>query len=115
MLPAHASSRHTKPYSAGVLTRAVRENEEHFGIPHFTPHDLRRTCRTGLSYDMYDYLEEKRDALERWAKHLQAIIEGRDAKCTVGASGMSGKRGTAPPLSRDGAIIRSGIECTSKP
>lgn len=99
-LPAHASSRHTKPYSTGVLTRAVRQNEKHFAIPHFTPHDLRRTCRTGLSqlkvaphiaervlnhappkmegtYDMYEYLEEKRLALELWATHLTAIVEGQ--------------------------------------
>jgi integrase len=99
VLPAHASSRHSKPYSAGVLTRAVHQNEKHFSIPHFTPHDLRRTCRTGLSqlkvaphiaervlnhappkmegtYDMYEYLDEKRVALERWATHLTAIVEG---------------------------------------
>ena len=89
------------PYSARALTRAVAKNEEHFGIPHWRPHDLRRACRTGLSrlkvpkeiaervinhaqpkldetYDQHDYLAEKREALQKWADHLTAIIESRE-------------------------------------
>ncbi len=31
-------------------------------------------------YDRYDYDAEKREALERWARRLQAIIEGKTAK-----------------------------------
>lgn len=61
-------------------------------------HDLRRTGKTGMSrlkvaphvkdavlsharpgmdriYDMYDYLDEKRDALDKWARHVLAITE----------------------------------------
>jgi integrase len=64
----------------------------------WTFHDLRRTVRTRLpqlkvpdliaelilahrqpvlrvTYDLYAYLDEKRDALERWATRLSAIIE----------------------------------------
>lgn len=64
----------------------------------WTLHDLRRTGRTGLSrlgvplhvaelvlnharprlektYDHYDYLAEKRDALERWAAHVRRTVE----------------------------------------
>lgn len=60
-------------------------------------HDLRRTVRTGLSaigiaphvaelvighavgglvkvYDRYDYLAEKRDALDRWARHVLRVV-----------------------------------------
>jgi integrase len=67
------------------------------GIPHWTFHDLRRTLRSGLSrrgvpphvaelvightpgklhrtYDTYDYLPDKRDALMRWEGHLAALI-----------------------------------------
>jgi len=67
----------------------------------FTLHDLRRTCRTGLArlkiephiaervlnhsqgkisetYDCFEYSSEKRDALEKWAAHLQVILERRD-------------------------------------
>ena len=64
-----------------------------FGIAPFSPHDLRRTCRTGLMriracrrfiarqvlnhkqpgvdgiYDLHDYLKEKRRALRRWTNH----------------------------------------------
>lgn len=64
-------------------------------------HDLRRTVRTGLSqlriprevaervlghvqrgveahYDHWEYLEEKREALEAWGKHVEAIIRRDD-------------------------------------
>jgi integrase len=66
------------------------------GIEHFTLHDLRRTVRTGLArlgvlphvaervlshkqrgvigvYDRYQYLTEKRDALEKWAEHVEGL------------------------------------------
>jgi integrase len=65
----------------------------------FTLHDLRRTARTGLArlgirpdiaerylnhaqpgiiatYDVYHYLEKKRDALTRWADHLHELRHG---------------------------------------
>jgi integrase len=68
----------------------------------WTIHDLRRTVRTRLSelriqpivaeavighslpgllgvYDQHAYLEEKRDALQRWADHLGKIIAPRAA------------------------------------
>jgi integrase len=103
VLPAYASSRREASYSDGVLTRAVRQNSDHFGIAHFTPHDLRRTAASFMTklkiprlhvekvlnhstgdiaevYDRHDYLPEKRAALERWAEHLSAIVEGREHK-----------------------------------
>lgn len=66
-------------------------------LPGFVIHDLRRTCRSGLSalrveeevkervlahippgiqqtYDQHDFLEEKREALESWAKRFQQIV-----------------------------------------
>jgi integrase len=67
---------------------------------HFNPRDLRRTCKTrmgelGLSkeirdrinnhalndvsskhYDRYDYMTEKRTALNAWGKYLKQIIDG---------------------------------------
>jgi integrase len=83
-----------------LLTRNLARAQERFqklGIEAFTLHDLRRTCRTGLAklqipphvaervlnhaqqripgtYDVHDYLPEKRDALVKWAKHLQEIL-----------------------------------------
>lgn len=82
------------------LTRAVARSLETWaekGIREpFGPHDLRRTLRTGLAklriaphiaervighkqrgvlavYDVYAYTDEKREALEKWAEHLEAI------------------------------------------
>ncbi|MFA0046093.1 tyrosine-type recombinase/integrase [Vibrio sp. 10N.261.51.F11] len=66
-------------------------------MPHFTVHDLRRTCRTLLAkqgtpghvaerclnhklkgvegiYDQYDYLEERRDALIQLAESIQKLM-----------------------------------------
>lgn len=87
------------PLDARHLTRAVRKCQKRFkarGIGAFTLHDLRRTCRTGLSrlrvephiaervlnhvqpgivgtYDRHAYLDEKREALEKWEAHLNAL------------------------------------------
>jgi integrase len=91
----------TQPLQAKLLTRGVAKCLSRFkrlGIAPFTLHDLRRTCRTGLArlrvephiaervlnhaqeripgtYDVHDYLEEKREALNRWAEHLTHLRE----------------------------------------
>jgi integrase len=87
------------PIDPKLLTRGVarcQERMQKLGIAEFTLHDLRRTCRTGLArlkiaphiaervlnhaqekiegtYDTHDYLEEKRDALDKWATHLAGL------------------------------------------
>jgi integrase len=73
----------------------------------FRAHDLRRTASTGMAeagvprehiakvlnhieggpaatrvYDRYAYDKEKRDALERWARRLAGLVEGKRAKVT---------------------------------
>ena len=81
--------------SRNTLPLACRRDMD--GIEPFTPHDLRRTMRTGLSmlkiqphiaerclnhslgkiqdtYDTHDYLDERREALEKWSQHVQVII-----------------------------------------
>lgn len=78
-------------------------------IPHWTPHDLRRTVRTGLSrlqcptevaeailghskkgligtYDLHQYTEQSREWLQRWADHLDALL---CATKPTAASGLS--------------------------
>lgn len=72
-----------------------------FGVPRWTPHDLRRSVATHMSrlkvsqivigsvlnhrtvtkasltqqvYDQYDFAEEKRDALTRWAAHIESVV-----------------------------------------
>lgn len=99
------------PADPQLLTRGVARCLERFkerGIAAFNLHDLRRTCRTGLSrlkvephiaervlnhvqpgvagvYDRFAYLEEKHDALEKWAAHLRALAEGMPSNITKNA------------------------------
>src|SRR5205085_4491266 len=73
------------------------------GIGDWRLHDLRRTVASGMArlrvepwvvekvlnhqtgqlsgvagvYNRWGYLEEKREALERWARHVTQIIDGR--------------------------------------
>ncbi len=88
-----------------ALDRAVKRrlaelgNTAHSTWGHWTPHDLRRTCRTGLSaagigpeiaervighsvkgieavYNHHTYIKEKRTALEAWEQRLIGIVDG---------------------------------------
>jgi integrase len=90
----------SEPADPKLITRSVARclpTWKKHGVKAWTPHDLRRTCRTGLSqlkdahgrpavaphvaervlnhsqdvYDRASYLDEKRDALDRWATHLK--------------------------------------------
>ena len=86
-----------RPLKVLALSHALRHNREHFGLPRFTPHDLRRTCASHLAdvdverfiiarvlnhadrevtgvYDRFGYDKQKRRALERWERKLRAII-----------------------------------------
>lgn len=80
------------------LSKGVLRHWSEFGIDTpFTPHDLRRTCRTGLAelgiddvvaervlghklvgilgtYNVHAYDNEKRQALERWEQHIRRIV-----------------------------------------
>src|ERR1700757_3561466 len=79
-------------YITRSVARCLRRFKEH-SVAAFTPHDLRRTGRTGLArlgvkvevaervlnharermeatYDVHHYTDEKRAALEKWAKYL---------------------------------------------
>jgi integrase len=87
------------PSDPKLITRVVARNlkslAEH-GVRAFTPHDLRRTCRTGLAklgvadavaervlnhaapgmvgvYNKHNYLDEMRLALDWWAGHLAGV------------------------------------------
>jgi hypothetical protein len=83
-----------------AMARRCGEDPSKVTLPHFVNHDLRRTLRTGLSrlridrdireavlahmrpgvegvYDRHDYFAEKRDALERWAAHIQSLTVRR--------------------------------------
>ena len=91
--------------AVNTVDRAVKrftgklENKDAEKWGHWTPHDLRRTCRTGLSaagvgeviaeltightrkgiaavYDLHRYDTEKRQALEAWERRLKRILAG---------------------------------------
>jgi integrase len=84
---------------------ARRRGEHHLGVtlPNWTNHDLRRVVRSGLSalripfnvceailahkppgivgtYDLHEYEDEKREALERWAQRLASIVSPEPAR-----------------------------------
>lgn len=87
------------PDDPKYVTRSVARCLKRFskyGVAAFTPHDLRRTARTGLgrlgikidiaervlnharnrieaTYDLHEYIDEKRDALTRWAQYLERL------------------------------------------
>lgn len=95
-----------RPMERHSLSRAVARNLARFGTAAWTPHDLRRTCRTGLAalgiaheiaervvghaqdritatYNQHSYDKEKRAALEAWGRRLGEIIEGAPAAANV--------------------------------
>ena len=97
MLPNPNGAEHIDPKQLSRSLAKCLERFEKRGIAQFTLHDLRRTCRTGLSrlkvephiaervlnhvqpgivgvYDRFAYLEEKRAALEKWAEHLKGLL-----------------------------------------
>jgi integrase len=86
-----------------AVDRAVRRNIGKLDIPHFTPHDLRRTAASGMAsmgiprlvigkilnhadqgvtatYDRHGYDSEKRQALQAWGAHLQGLLRTRARK-----------------------------------
>lgn len=93
----------TKPMKSGALAHAIRKNRELLGLEQFCPHDLRRSCASGLAslgtdrfiisrilnhternvtaiYDRYSYDREKRQALLLWAGKLEEIVTGKKQK-----------------------------------
>ncbi len=89
-----------QPADPKQITRSIARCQQRFaklGIAHFTAHDLRRTGRTVMSrlgvdkdhaervlnhtreqiegtYDVHDYVAEKRAALELWESHLSQLL-----------------------------------------
>lgn len=81
-----------------TITRAAREARKALEMDEWTPHDLRRTARTGMArlgvsdavaervlnhvagdrmvqvYNQHRYIEEMREALDKWAAHLAGVV-----------------------------------------
>ncbi len=94
------------PMSRWAMSKAMNRIVAQLGIPSATPHDLRRTGSTELGkagvphftisrvlahqtdtgggaavtgdYVVYDYLDEKRRALDLWSDRLRQVISGAD-------------------------------------
>ena len=106
VLPGRNPERHADPK---LITRGVKRLLPRFlahGIAAFVPHDLRRTGRTALgrlgvspfigervinhskdvleeTYDLWDYFDEKRDALERLETYLLQLRANEKASATL--------------------------------
>ena len=95
------SSSRDKAITAHAATRAIGRARPELGLAHFRVHDLRRTVATGMAslgvnphtislvldhisvtkstvtsavYVKYSFDREKREALERWATHLDGLV-----------------------------------------
>lgn len=96
-------------------TVANTGKETYYGLPRWTPHDLRRTMATGLAslgapqehidaiqnhaipgvsgiYNRYKYDKEKQLWLTKWAQHLDKLLKGKQA---ASMSKRGKKRGQA--------------------
>jgi integrase len=90
-------AREGAPITIRALSQGIRDRRKHFGLPDFTPHDLRRTAASLMTangvprlhvekllnhtiddvaeiYDRHDYSKEKRAAVEKLAESIQAIL-----------------------------------------
>ena len=107
VLPARKMQNRMIPHIVeSTLPVAMSKLKPHLvGMEWFTVHDLRRTARTHLAalgvdpvvaerclnhkikgvegiYNRHQYFEERKDALNKWAGLLEALIEGRDYNVT---------------------------------
>jgi hypothetical protein len=96
----YASRDHTKPIALTTLRKGMQTwQQKHPEFKLFINQDIRRTCKTLMSkagvniehrdmlqqhykkdvatvnYDRYDYLQEKRQAMETWTEYLKQIIK----------------------------------------
>lgn len=99
-LDGHSLSRAIKRKLGTAVPADQSPESGKLGLEEFRPHDLRRTCRTGMAalgvpdfiaervighklqgmlavYNQHDYLDERREALEKWAAKLLAMHSSR--------------------------------------
>ena len=100
------SPRGAKSVTGPAVDHAIRNNRDRIGVSDVVPHDLRRTAATRMAslgvdrtvlakilnhvdrsvtgrYDTHTYVPEKRAALERWGRKLEAIISGKLAPSKI--------------------------------
>jgi integrase len=98
-LPNAADGETNAPDRDRTISKAVRRLRDRIPLEEWTPHDLRRTARTGMAalgipdavaervlnhavgdrmiavYNRHGYAAEMADALDRWAAHLEEITK----------------------------------------
>lgn len=115
------------PIHPAQITRATARSLcrfQLFGIAPFSPHDLRRSCRTGLMrigvrrfigrrilnhkqlgvdgiYDLHDYFKQKQRALRRWTNHVIRLYVCAAPRATP----VECKEGSPPVLLNNREIV----------
>ena len=108
LFPGRYKDKHITPQAVSHALRDAQINNpkqkliDVFGVPRFTPHDLRRTGATHATgagvtrfiigkvlnhvdqsvtsrYDLHKYDSEIQGALETWARKLKSVITGQPA------------------------------------
>lgn len=95
-------AREGAPITVRALSQGIRDRRKHFGLPRFTPHDLRRTAASLMTangvprlhvekilnhtiddvaeiYDRHDYTKEKRTATDILDQTIRTILRVRAA------------------------------------
>ena len=107
VFPGQRGAEHITVNRLDSALRKVRPALVRIGIDPFTPHDLRRTVETGMAiakvpkeyrdrvlnhidasvggkhYNMHDYADEKRDALDKWARRLESMLRDEQTSNVV--------------------------------
>ena len=91
------------------MLKKKRAAQDEPPMPHWTIHDVRRTTASGLAglsvaphiiekilnhssgvisgiaavYNRHDYADEKREALDKWAAHIQTILESKNSQKSI--------------------------------
>jgi len=104
VFPKRRASKRNDHISPDTLNAAIQKlhREKKLAVDHFTVHDFRRTCRSLLAsegvsghvaerclnhklkgvegiYDRYDYLDERREALQKIAKRISPFVSEVEA------------------------------------
>jgi integrase len=112
----------------GAFTTLKSEIDRLSGVKDWVLHDLRRTFRTRLGglgvqpeiaerlinhvpagvravYDLHSYRAEKRDAMNRWAKRLREIVDGKSRRQKARSKSQSKPRPADPGNAVQNAAI----------
>jgi integrase len=78
------------------LRRTVRSNLPALGVSDVVAEEILAHAKSGIEavYDLYSYLPEKRNALTKWAEHLQAIVNPAPGTPAADENNVVSFRGT---------------------